>query len=178
MEGQKGRYFEVKLKDANKNVKLLFKAGEYYMSKTDFRKRYGSTIGSFVTEALHAMKKSDQQKVKLFIQGSADIVGQNTFSGNLDDQYFFEDISVLPQKGEERFANAPIEKEIPDKNFRNQHLPDLRGQYLSEMIRVYSKKFDPIVLEGAVKDFKDEEERNAIIYLFIPEELVEAYGDN
>ena len=46
------------------------------------------------------------------------------------------------------------------------------------MIKVYSKKFDPIVLEGTVKDFKAEEERNAIIYLFIPEEVVTEYGGN
>lgn len=73
VEGEKGRYFEIQLKDANKNVKLLFGPCEYFFSKSDFRKKYGSTIGSFVTEALHTMKKGDQQKVKLFIQGSADI---------------------------------------------------------------------------------------------------------
>ena len=180
VEGQKGRYFEVKLKDAEKNVKLLFGPGEYCMGKSDFRKKYGSTIGSFVTEALHAMKKADQSKVNLFIQGSADIVGQNTFSGKLDEQFFYEDISVLPQQEEdkERFKNTPVDKEIPEKNFRNNHLPDLRAQYLREMIKVYSKKFDPIVLEGTVKDFKAEEERNAIIYLFIPEEVVTEYGGN
>ncbi|MEO1262003.1 MAG: hypothetical protein AAFZ15_24580 [Bacteroidota bacterium] len=174
VEGQKGRYFEVKLKDAEKNVKLLFGPGEYCMSKSDFRKRYGSTIGSFVTEALHAMKKSDQKKVKLFIQGSADIAGHKTFSGRLDDKFYYEDISVLPQQEDdsERFQSTPVEKEIPDRNFRNQHLPDLRAQYLADMIKVYSRKFEPVVLEGAVKDFQDEEERNAIIYLFIPEELI------
>ncbi|RME05411.1 MAG: hypothetical protein D6816_08935 [Bacteroidetes bacterium] len=179
VEGQKGRYFEVELKDANKNVKLLFGPGEYSMSKTEFRKRYGKTVGTFVTEALNAMKKADQEKVKIYIQGSADIVGQNTFSGNLNEQFHYDQIEVLPQKENlERFANTPVAKEIPEKNFRNEHLPDLRAQYLREMIRAYSKKFDPIVLEGTVKDFKDEKERNAIIYLFIPEELVEVYGGN
>lgn len=37
------------------------------------------------------------------------------------------------------------------------------------MIKAYSNKFAPVVLEGTVKDFKDEGERNAVIYLFIPE---------
>jgi uncharacterized coiled-coil DUF342 family protein len=173
VEGQKGRYFEVKLKDANKNVKLLFGPGQYYMSKSDFRKKYGSTIGSFVTEALHALKKGNQEKVKLFIQGSADIVGHKTFSGKLDQTFLYENINVLPQKDDpEKFSNVPVAKEIPKQNFRNNHLPDLRAQYLKEMIKVYSKKFDPIVLEGVVKDFKDKAERNAIIYLYIPEELL------
>jgi hypothetical protein len=71
-----------------------------------------------------------------------------------------------------------VELKISAQGFRNEHLPNLRAQYLREMIRAYSKKFDPIVLEGTVKDFKDEKERNAIIYLFIPEELVEVYGGN
>ena len=33
VEGYKGRYFEVKLKDADKNVKLQFAPGEYFMDK-------------------------------------------------------------------------------------------------------------------------------------------------
>ena len=179
VEGEKGRYFEVQLKDANKNVKLLFGPGEYFISKSDFRKKYGSTIGAFVTEALHTMNKGDQQKIKLFIQGSADISGQATFSGKLNDQFLYEDITVLSQKADkERFSNTPINKKTPKTNFRNTHLPDLRAEYLKEMIKVYSKKFDPIVLEGVVKGLNDKEERNAIIYLFIPEELISKYGKN
>ena len=140
-------------KDANQNVKLLFGPGEYFKSKSDFRKNHGSTIGAFVTEALHAMKKADQMKIKLFIQGSADIVGDATFSGKLSDQFFFEDVSVLPQQSDqERFLNEPVSKEIPEINFRNKHLPDLRARYLKEMISVYSKKFDPIILEGIAKN--------------------------
>lgn len=175
VEGYKGRYFEVRLKDANQNVKLLFGPGEYFKSKSEFRKSYGSTIGSFVTEALHAMKKADQGKVKLFIQGSADIAGHKTFSGKLDERFFFDEVKVLPQKSseDERFESEPVDQSIPERNFRNEHLPNLRGQYLKQMIGAYSKKFDPILLEGAVKSFQDEDERNAIIYLFIPEELVD-----
>ena len=69
VEGYSGRYFEVSLKNAEKNVQLLFGPGEYFMEKKDFRKKYGKTIGSFVTEALHSMKKTDRDKVKLFVQG-------------------------------------------------------------------------------------------------------------
>jgi uncharacterized coiled-coil DUF342 family protein len=179
VEGMKGRYFEVKLKDADKNVKLLFGPGEYFMDKSTFRKTYGSTIGAFVTEALHAMKQADKNRVKLFIQGSADIAGHNTFSGKLNDRFFYDLVDVLPQQEDdpERFLSGAVKKDIPETNFRNSHLPDLRGQYLKEMISVYSKKFDPIVLEGAVKDFQDEEERNAIIYLFFPDELLSSYGN-
>ena len=179
VEGFKGRYFEVRLKDANQNVKLLFGPGEYFKSKSDFRKSYGSTIGSFVTEALHAMKKTDQGKVKLFIQGSADIASHETFSGKLDERFFFEEVTVLPQKEaeDERFEGEAVRERIPGRNFRNEHLPNLRAQYLKEMIGAYSKKFDPILLEGAVKSFQDEEERNDIIYLFIPEELLAEYED-
>ncbi|MCF8246869.1 MAG: hypothetical protein K9J37_06430 [Saprospiraceae bacterium] len=177
VEGKKGRYFEVQLKDADKNVKLLFGPGEYFLSKADFRKKYGSTIGAFVTEALQALKKTDQEKVKLYIQGGADIVGQETFSGNLDEQYLYREIKVLPMKADgERFGAMKVTKQTPEQNFRNPHLPNLRAQYLKEMILVYSKKFDPIVLEGVVKDFKDEGERNAIIYLFFPEEVLEDGG--
>jgi hypothetical protein len=44
------------------------------------------------------------------------------------------------------------------------------------MISIYSKKLDPILLEGAVKQKENKEDRNAVIYLFIPEALVDKYG--
>lgn len=174
VEGYKGRYFEVRLKDADQAVKLLFGAGEYFLSRNDFRERYGLTVGTFVSEALLALKKTDREKIKVFIQGSADITGQATFSGNLDDNYLYNSITVLPQQpGGERFLGTPETQETPAKNFRNEHLPNLRGRFLKEMITVYSKKLEPILLEGSVKAVNDEADRNAVIYLFIPEEMVD-----
>ncbi|WP_373552326.1 hypothetical protein [Haliscomenobacter sp.] len=173
VEGYKGRYFEVKLKDADKNVKLQFAPGEYFMDKSAFRKNYGTTIGAFVKEALHNLKKADESKVIVFIQGSADITGDKTFTGKLDDRFPFQKISVLPQKNEpERFSGQAVEKETPMQNFKNNHLPNLRAQYLKEMISVYSKKIDPVLLDGVVKKYVSKEERNAVIYLFFPEELL------
>ncbi len=177
VEGFKGRWFQVQLKDADKNVKLLFGPGEYYMNKADFRDNYGSVIGAFVTEALNGMKKADRESIKLFVQGSADITGQNTFRGNLDDQYKYEEVLVLPQKGDsENFGNEPTTLQVPSNGFTNDDLPNLRGRYLKEMISVYSRKLDPILLQGAVKQKEGKEDRNAVIYLFIPDALVEKYG--
>ncbi len=173
VEGFKGRYFQIRLKDADKNVKLLFGPGEYFMDKSDFRDNYGSTIGAFVTEALHAIRKADQGKIKLFVQGSADIVGQQTFRGNLDSRFLYEQITVLPQNpGQDSFSGTAINKSISEKSFRNTDLPDLRGNFLKEMISIYSKKLDPVLLEGAVKEVANKGDRNAVIYLFIPDELV------
>ncbi|MEM9819673.1 MAG: hypothetical protein AAF985_01320 [Bacteroidota bacterium] len=176
VKGYKGRYFQVQLKDADKNVKLLFGPGEYYMDKADFRDNYGSTIGAFVTETLNAMKKSDRSKIQLFVQGSADIVGQQTFRGKLDQNYYYEAVTVLPVDGEgEGFLSDPSTLEIPVKGFRNTDLPNLRGNFLREMIGIYSKKLQPVLLEGQVKDVANKDDRNAVIYLFIPETLVEEY---
>lgn len=41
------------------------------------------------------------------------------------------------------------------------------------MITIYSKKLNPILLEGPVKSVQKEGDRNAIIYLFIPERLLD-----
>lgn len=83
---------------------------------------------------------------------------------------------MLPQKtDQEHFSNTPVIKDIPANGFRNTHLPDLRARFLKEMIAAYSKKFDPILLEGTVKKFQDKEERNAVIYLFFPEEMLAEY---
>jgi predicted nucleic acid-binding Zn-ribbon protein len=177
VEGYKGRWFQVRLKDADHNVKLLFGPGEYYMDKSDFRDNYGSVIGAFVTEALNGMKKIDRESVKLFVQGSADITGQNTFRGKLSDKYKYEEVTVLPQTdNSENFSNQPSQRTISASNFTNDDLPNLRGRFLKEMISIYSKKLDPILLEGAVKQKENKEDRNAVIYLFIPEALVDKYG--
>jgi len=173
VQGYKGKYFQVKLKDAEKNVKLLFGPGKYFIKKSDFRNSYGSTIGSFVAEALNFTKKDNESKVVLFIQGSADIVGQKTFRGQLNNDFLYTNVTVLPQKdGSDSFGETAISKEIPTKDFKNSDLPDLRGNFLKEMISVYSKNLKPILLEGAVKKEVDKGERNAVIYLFIPEALL------
>ncbi len=177
VEGYRGRYFQVRLKDAEKQVKLLFGPGEYFMDKGDFRDNYGSVIGAFVTEALHALRKSEREGIKLFVQGSADITGQNTFKGNLNGKFMYDQVNVLPLKGDsDRFESEPEKMSIPEKGFTNKDLPNLRGNFLREMISIYSRKLDPILLEGSVTDEVDKDDRNAVIYLFIPETLVESYS--
>ena len=75
----------------------------------------------------------------------------------------------------EHFSNEPEDREISVNSFRNEDLPNLRARYLKEMIGAFTKKFDPIVLEGVVKEYESENERNAVIYLFFPEDLVDEY---
>lgn len=172
VEGFVGRYFAVQLKDAEKSVKMLFGSGKYFMDKKEFSKNYGATFGSFAKETLHYMKEGEEGQVKIFIQGSADISGHETFSGKLDERFFYDKISLLPQKDDpESFHGEAIEKEIPATKFKNEHLPDLRAQFLKEMISAYSSKFDPILLEGVVKKFAAKEERNAVIYMFFPDQV-------
>lgn len=176
VRGYKGKYFEISLKDAEKKAKVLFSPGRYYMDNKAFRSNYGATLGSFVNEALLYLKKSDEGQVKLFIQGSADISGQNTFRGRLDSDFSYEEITVLPlDEDQEHFLSEPQPLEIPANSFTNDDLPNLRGRYLKEIIGAYTEKFDPIVLQGTVKDFEGVEERNATIYLFFPEDLLDRY---
>ncbi len=173
VEGYKGRYFQVQLKDADQTIKLLFGPGEYHMSKTDFRDNYGSVIGAFVTEALAAIKKDDRAGVKLFVQGSADISGANSFRGNLDESFYYDELNLLPLKGSENFGGNEENRTVREKGFTNEDLPNLRGRFMQEMIGFYSKKLSPILLEGSVKKQVDKEDRNAVIYLFLPESLLE-----
>ncbi|MBK6619624.1 MAG: hypothetical protein IPG32_01615 [Saprospirales bacterium] len=141
VKGYKGRYFEINLKDAEKNAKVLFAPGRYSMDKKDFRKNYGATIGSFVNEALIYLKKSDEGKVKLFIQGSADISGQNTFRGKLDPEYQYGEIIILPLDPDKvHFLGEAQTLPVPTTGFRNDDLPNLRSRYLKDIIGAYTKK--------------------------------------
>lgn len=132
VEGYKGRYFQVQLRDADKSIKLLFRPGEYRMGKGDFRDNYGSVIGAFVTEALVAIRKSDREGVKLFVQGSADISGASSFRGNLEESFYYDELEMLPKKGSENFAGESVAKNVPERGFTNDDLPNLRcnSQYL------------------------------------------------
>lgn len=173
VEGYKGRYFQVQLKDADKKIQLLFGPGEYHMSKTDFRNQYGSVIGAFVTEALAAIKKDKRAGVKLFVQGSADISGAQSFRGNLDESFYYGELRLLPLKGSENFGGTEESRTVAERGFTNEDLPNLRGRFMQEMIGFYSKKLSPILLEGSVKEQVDKADRNAVIYLFLPESLLE-----
>ncbi len=176
VQGYKGKYFEISLKDAEKNAKVLFRSGRYYMSPRGFRSNYGATVGSFVNEALLYLKKSDEQQVKLFIQGSADISGNETFRGKLNPDYRYNEVTLLPlDEDEEHFLSEPQALDIPPNSFTNQDLPNLRAQYLKEIMGSYTEKFDPLVLEGVVQETLGEEKRNAVIYLFFPEALLAMY---
>ena len=172
VSGYRGRYFRVNLKNADQQVKLLFGPGEYYIPKTEFRDSYGVVIGAFMSEATAAMKKADRERVVLFVQGSADISGQKTFRGQLNPDFAYDRISVLPRTGDENFGDQPLVKNVPEQNFTNADLPDLRGNYLKEMIGAYSRKIEPVLLEGSVKTKVDKADRNAVIYLFLPDEIL------
>ncbi|GJM35852.1 MAG: hypothetical protein DHS20C18_48530 [Saprospiraceae bacterium] len=173
VEGYKGRYFELSLKNASKNATILFPIGKYFMDKNAFNKQYGATLGSFVIEALYHLKNSEAGQVKLFVQGSADAVGSETFRGRMDSRYDYGIVDILPKLEEgERFAGMPEQIEIPASNFRNSHLPDLRASYLKEIISTYTDKFDPVLLEGVVTETEDAKKRNAAIYLFFPDSIL------
>ena len=104
------------------------------------------------------------------------MAGQNTFSGKLDSKYFYDAFQVLPyNEATDGFGAKPEQTMISETKFTNDDLPNLRGNYLKEMISIYSKKLEPILLEGTVKKVLEKGERNAIIYLFVPEALVDAY---
>lgn len=172
VEGYRGRYFQVQLKEADQAIKLLFGPGEYHISKSDFRDRYGAVIGAFVTESLAAIRSGDREGIRLFVQGSADISGARSFRGNLDESFYYDELNLLPLRGSENFGGQAETRSVKERGFTNEDLPNLRGRYLQEMIGFYSKKLQPVLLEGSVKDVVDEADRNAVIYLFLPEALV------
>ncbi|MEN0047720.1 MAG: hypothetical protein AAF806_11730 [Bacteroidota bacterium] len=172
VEGYKGRYFELSLKNADKNAIILFPVGRYYIDKKTFRKKYGVTIGSFVAEALYYLSNNEAAQVRLFIQGSADIVGSETFRGKMNGRYLYETVELLPSNDKRGFSNQIVSKEIPRTNFMNSDLPNLRAQYLKEIMSLYTDKFDPTLLEGIVTETEDEKKRNTSIYLFFPDDLL------
>jgi len=54
----------------------------------------------------------------LFVQGSADISGANSFRGNLDELFYYDELNLLPLKDSENFGGTEETQSDPAGGLR------------------------------------------------------------
>jgi hypothetical protein len=167
VQGQRGKYFVIDLKDAIRKELILFEIGKY--TKDEFERAFRNSMMNVKTDILDNLAKGNKP-YKLYVKGSADIVGENQlYIGELIEGDT-QEITFLKKKpnNPNQFIGEYSSQIVP-KKFRNEHLPNLRGAYIQNCLKDSTLNEESTILEGSVTSTKSEEDRNALILLYIPE---------
>ena len=168
----KGKYFIINIKAPRADEVIYFDAGEYTIEQFDRKFRKG--LANFANEVLNVIKgKTDY---KIFVQGSADYAGHESFVGYQKTGFLYPSVDYLPvnasTSGNVSFYSALSTHNIPMK-FTNIHLPNLRGQFIKNS---FHNTFDglykePVILEGQITSIIEEKDRNAVLLLYLSDDF-------
>lgn len=169
VKGFKGRYYLIDLTNAETNELIKFDIGKYVID--DFDKAFQEALADFGEEVIETIDKG-YIDYRIFIKGSADILGDSNFTSKPDDIYKYNNVSFFPKyKGKSSFISEQIDIEIPT-TIKNKHLPILRAKFIKEkLINTFFQLPEPVLLESGVTIKIDENDRNAMIFLFLPQKL-------
>lgn len=156
VQGKKGCYYIVDLKDSEGNNPVLFNIKEYELN--EMSARFRESVTEFRKNILEQFIRGNKS-YDLFIHGSADR-GRHTALGRLNEE---KQISYLPKIANNQFSlnvNSMIVTE-----YTNNELPNLRASYLQNKLQSLGIK--STILEGSVTSEINNTERNATVYLFV-----------
>jgi hypothetical protein len=171
----KGKYFIIDISDADADETIFFSAGKYIID--DFDKKFSRGLLNFGKDVLSKIKNKTEYKI--FVKGSADLAGNDSFEGKLVTPYFYSKISFFnslnSNSTKSKFSTQEVEINIPSI-FKNTHLPNLRAKFIQEKFYEIYQDITPIIpmpiiLEGNVSLNVDDKDRNATLLLYLPEKF-------
>ena len=157
--GQQGSYYVIDLKDAKSGVKFGFKAGKYTLDRSD--RKFRKALSAFMRDVVQ--KLDGKANYRLMVRGSADAAA---YRGNQDSDYFYRQISYLPQVGEGRYTDSERRRSL-DKRIGNEDLPFLRARYLKDLVADVFPAKPASILQGNVSAKINQSDRNAELMLFV-----------
>lgn len=169
IEDIKGDYFVVDLKIAQRNEKVLFSSGEYVIE--DLNEEFVNALGKFMDEVYNKLDKGVE--CRLYVKGSADIAGQETFKKSIDNRFGAEEgfttIEYLKAiEGSKSLFSQTKQLQSIGSEYTNTDLPNLRGKFIQFKITQNYKNIRPTILQGSVEGTKpDEKLRNAYLFLYV-----------
>ncbi|HMS40418.1 MAG TPA: hypothetical protein PKE69_09345 [Pyrinomonadaceae bacterium] len=168
VQGDKGCYYLIDLKDARKPPEIiLFDAGKYTKAELD-----RVTLNSLekVNKEIFYKLKTDNISYKIFVIGSADIAGDTkTYIDELIENNSLEIKYLIKNPNNSEQYLQEYKTQVIPKKYANKHLPNLRASYVQEKLKnldIYSE-----ILDGSVTQNLNEQERNAAIILYLPVEV-------
>lgn len=171
VKDNQGVYFKISLTNSSYFQTLGFKNGKYTISTIEV---YRDAFIEFAESVLKKINETDtsHKGYKIFIKGTADALGASTFQSTQREPYIYEEICFLPKdKASNRFK-GPLQCTSVPINFTNKELPNLRGRFACDIFSIYLNQYEtPIQLEGNVTYDISEDDRNVVMYLYLPSDL-------
>lgn len=160
VSGKKGSYYLIDLKNTEKQTILKFENGKYIIN--NLNKDFGVSIVNFLNDFDYLIKHT--QNAKIYILGSADILGNNTFHGVFEPSKVYSTIYFHKQISPELFSPEISEINISN-HFKNSELPILRSAFLQDILK-NPYGYESEIIEGTVSLNINSEERNVKIILY------------
>ncbi|MEQ1695285.1 MAG: hypothetical protein ABL901_05520 [Hyphomicrobiaceae bacterium] len=158
VDGRKGRYYLIELKNPKTGNRFTFDSGKYTFQSS--RAAYKTSFNAFAADVLKQLE--GQAKFDLFVRGSADA---QAYNGQLEPGFEYRKISYLPNSRGKYLSN-PATINVA-QSVKNTDLPNLRGEYL----RGYLAELFPVakvnLLEGYVTKKDNPAARNTELILFV-----------
>lgn len=163
----KGIYYWIDIKDAVTQETIKFELGEYTIEH--YNKKFLESINKFADEVLKKLK--DKVPHKIFINGHADKLGNETFNRNFDPEFIpgkIEYYRKLKGGGSTKFIPNFKKEEVKEPIF-NKDLPNLRAAFIRKKFHELYKEERGLstILDGEVVLEISEKFRNAILILWI-----------
>lgn len=162
IKGQKGKYYQIDLKDSHTSKTIFFEAGKYEIPTFDV------DFGKALSQLILDINKLNQNNIncKIYTLGKADLLGSKSFKSTLPKSL---DLNIHRQisKGAEIFETSESQVSIPIV-FGNEYLPNLRANFMKERITAMANGSNRVeILEGSVVGKVDTYFRNTTILVFL-----------
>ncbi len=169
IKGKRGTYYIVDLSNTLMNERVFFQPGEFIIQ--DLNDEFLTTLNHFMSEVY--MVLGTNNSLELFVKGSADISGNNTFHTSINSYFLdslgFSTIEYLPKLSNQKslFADTLLKMQVT-QSYTNRELPNLRAKFLQiKLSETYSEIPTPRILEGSVDLREGGEFRNADMIMYI-----------
>jgi hypothetical protein len=170
VEGKEGNYFEIDLRHAETKKVICFQAGKYVIDGFDIH--FCDAVNTFVQDILEN-RHIRNKKYELYILGSADIAGHDTFFAETDSRYLFPNgikcLEIADSGNPYRYKDV---KKNVGSQYTNVDLPNLRAAFVKlkiDEMRLINKEIT--ILSGSVTSVVNQLDRNAKLILYIPREV-------
>ena len=158
VDGRKGRYYLVELKNPKSGDRFTFDSGKYTFQSS--RAAYKTSFNAFAADVLKQLE--GQTKFDLFVRGSADA---QSYNGQLEPGFEYRKISYLPSSRGKYLANLATAS--VSQTVKNTDLPNLRGEYLRGFLAELFPVSKATLLEGYVTKKDNPAARNTELILFV-----------
>ena len=162
VQGRKGSYYVVFLKDATKKARFSFPGGRYVIE--DFDTRFRRAVTSFVREVLAVIEGGTDYDI--FVRGSSSATPMSV-ERTLVPKREYVQIGYLPKIADGRYAGSPVQVHAVPRSYKNENLPFLRAAFLQDVVKTFYPLKEPVVLQSDVAESRDTAGQYAELILFV-----------